>query len=61
MKTNLIKYANKMLQQFKIYIIYDEVQVDLIHHNKIYMYKVSMLLFKITDHMYKTLNVTGQY
>ena len=61
MKTNLIKYANKMLQQFKIYIIYDDVQVDLIHHNKIYMSKVSMLLFKITDHVYKTINVTGQY
>jgi hypothetical protein len=42
-------------------MLYVGVQVDLIYHNKIYIYIASMLLFKIIDHMHKTLNVTNQY
>ena len=44
-----------------IYILYDNVQVDLIYDNKTCIYIASILLFRIIDHMYKTFNITDQY
>ena len=62
MKTNPIKSQQNVTKiKTYIYIIYDDVQVELIYHNKASIYRASMLSFKIIDHMYKTLNVTDQY
>lgn len=62
MKTTPIKSQQNVTNIKKyIYIIYDDVQVELIYHNKISIYRASMLLFKIIDNMYKTLNITDQY
>ena len=42
-------------------MLYEGVQVDMTYHNYISIYRASMMLFRITDHMYKTLLVTDQY
>jgi hypothetical protein len=42
-------------------MLYDDVQVDLIYHNNISIYRPSMLLLRIIDHMYKILDSTDQY
>jgi hypothetical protein len=39
----------------------DGIPVNLTYHNNISIYRASMMVFRIIDHMYKTLIVTDQY